>query len=73
MKSLHRTIHKKGQEHVITDINMMHNITLQNTTLQRNPSTRQIFLKEDRWPLTADYHKVKSALNNISSTKISAE
>ena len=59
MKSLHRTIHKEGQEHVITDINMIQYITLQNTTLQRN--------------LTADYHKVKSALNTISSTKDSAE
>ena len=31
------------------------------------------FLKEDRWPLTADYHKVKSTLNNILSTNDSAE
>ena len=31
------------------------------------------FIKEDRWPLTADYHKVKSTLNNISSTNDSAE
>ena len=31
------------------------------------------FLKEDRWHLTADYNKIKSTLNNISSTNDSAE